>query len=93
MCFGVTPSAYRSVHAAPIFRFFEPSPWHCRHRPPQAFDSAADFFKLKQKTKLPAYAFFLETFKKLNIIMKKKMLYEIADDVHWLMLRIALYAH
>jgi len=26
--FGVTPSAYRSVHAAPIFRSFEPSPWH-----------------------------------------------------------------
>jgi len=28
MCFGVAPSAYRSVHAAPIFRSFEPSPWH-----------------------------------------------------------------
>jgi len=25
---GVVPSAYRSVHAAPIFRSFEPSPWH-----------------------------------------------------------------
>jgi len=28
MCFGVAPSAYRSVHAALIFRSFEPSPWH-----------------------------------------------------------------
>jgi len=28
MCFGVAPSAYRSVHVAPIFRSFEPSPWH-----------------------------------------------------------------
>jgi len=28
MCFGVVPSAYRSVHATPIFRSFEPSPWH-----------------------------------------------------------------
>jgi len=28
MCYGVAPSAYRSVHAAPIFRSFEPSPWH-----------------------------------------------------------------
>ena len=28
MCFGVAPSAYCSVHAAPIFRSFEPSPWH-----------------------------------------------------------------
>ena len=28
MCFGVAPSAYRSVHAAPIFRFFESFPWH-----------------------------------------------------------------
>jgi len=27
MCFGVAPSAYRSVHA-PIFRSFELSPWH-----------------------------------------------------------------
>ena len=28
MYFGVAPSAYRSVHATPIFRSFEPSPWH-----------------------------------------------------------------
>jgi len=28
MCFGVAPSAYRSVHATLIFRSFEPSPWH-----------------------------------------------------------------
>jgi len=28
MCFDVAPSAYRSVQAAPIFRSFEPSPWH-----------------------------------------------------------------
>jgi len=28
MCFGVAPSAYHSVHATPIFRSFEPSPWH-----------------------------------------------------------------
>jgi len=28
MCFGIAPSAYRSVHAAPIFRSFELSPWH-----------------------------------------------------------------
>jgi len=28
MCFGVAPSAYRSIHAALIFRSFEPSPWH-----------------------------------------------------------------
>jgi len=28
MCFGVAPSAYRSVHAAPICRSFESSPWH-----------------------------------------------------------------
>jgi len=28
MCFGVAPSAYHSVHAVPIFRSFEPSPWH-----------------------------------------------------------------
>jgi len=28
MCFGVASSAYRSVHAALIFRSFEPSPWH-----------------------------------------------------------------
>jgi len=28
MCFGVAPSAYRSVHTAPIFRSFDPSPWH-----------------------------------------------------------------
>jgi len=28
MYFGVAPSAYRSVHAAPIFRSFELSPWH-----------------------------------------------------------------
>jgi len=28
MCFGVAPFAYCSVHAAPIFRSFEPSPWH-----------------------------------------------------------------
>ena len=28
MCFDVTPSAYHSVHVAPIFRSFEPSPWH-----------------------------------------------------------------
>jgi len=28
MCFGVTPPTYHSVHAAPIFRSFEPSPWH-----------------------------------------------------------------
>jgi len=28
MCFSVAPSAYRSVHAVPIFRSFEPSPWH-----------------------------------------------------------------
>jgi len=27
ICFGVAPSIYRSVHAAPIFRSFEPSPW------------------------------------------------------------------
>jgi len=26
--FGVAPSAYRSVHAALIFRSFKPSPWH-----------------------------------------------------------------
>jgi len=28
MCFDVAPSAYRSVHAAPIFRSFELFPWH-----------------------------------------------------------------
>jgi len=28
MCFGVAPSAYRSVYAASIFRSFELSPWH-----------------------------------------------------------------
>jgi len=28
MYFGVAPFAYRSVHAAPIFRSFEPFPWH-----------------------------------------------------------------
>jgi len=28
MYFGIAPSAYRSVHAAPIFRSFEPSPRH-----------------------------------------------------------------
>ena len=28
MCFGVAPFAYRSVHAAHIFRSFESSPWH-----------------------------------------------------------------
>jgi len=28
MCFGVALSAYRSVHAASIFRSFKPSPWH-----------------------------------------------------------------
>jgi len=28
MYFGVTPSAYRSIHVAPIFRSFELSPWH-----------------------------------------------------------------
>jgi len=28
MCFGVAPSIYRSVHAAPILQTFEPSPWH-----------------------------------------------------------------
>jgi len=28
MCFGIAPSAYHSVHAAPIFRSFESSPWH-----------------------------------------------------------------
>jgi len=28
MCFGVAPSAYRLVHAASIFRSFEPFPWH-----------------------------------------------------------------
>jgi len=28
MCFGVASSAYHSVHAAPIFRSFEPSPWY-----------------------------------------------------------------
>jgi len=28
MCFGIAPSAYRLVHAARIFRSFEPSPWH-----------------------------------------------------------------
>jgi len=28
MYFGVAPSAYRSVHAAPIFRSFELSPLH-----------------------------------------------------------------
>jgi len=28
MCFGVAPSAYRSVHAVFIFRSFEPSLWH-----------------------------------------------------------------
>jgi len=28
MCFGAAPSTYRSIHAAPIFRSFEPSPWH-----------------------------------------------------------------
>ena len=28
MCFDVAPSAYRSVHAASIFRSFELSPWH-----------------------------------------------------------------
>ena len=28
MCFGIAPSACRSVHEAPIFRSFEPSPWH-----------------------------------------------------------------
>jgi len=28
MCFGVAPSAYHSVYAAPIFRSFELSPWH-----------------------------------------------------------------
>jgi len=28
MCFGVALSAYRSVHAAPIFRSFESSPRH-----------------------------------------------------------------
>ena len=28
MCFSAAPSTYRSIHAAPIFRSFEPSPWH-----------------------------------------------------------------
>ena len=28
MCFGIAPSAYRSVLAALIFRSFEPSLWH-----------------------------------------------------------------
>ena len=28
MCFSVAPSAYRSVHAAPIFQSFESSLWH-----------------------------------------------------------------
>jgi len=28
MCFDFAPSAYRSIHAAPIFRSFESSPWH-----------------------------------------------------------------
>ena len=28
MCFGIAPFAYRSVHAASIFRSFEPSLWH-----------------------------------------------------------------
>jgi len=27
-CFGVAPSAYRSVYAALIFRSFESSPWY-----------------------------------------------------------------
>jgi len=28
MCFGIAPSAYRSVHAAPIFQSFESSLWY-----------------------------------------------------------------